>query len=252
MTENTEHENTDDVQEEETQEVEQQETEDVEQESTDTEQDTSTNEESNETDYDSWGETGTDVGNSVITVLQESGLPADKAKALLYDAVQAGDPSKIDEAALAEAMGSAAQARIVVSGVKSHIKEIADKAESIKQSLYGVVGSEDNWKTLSAWARENLSETDLADYIEMVGQGGRKATLAVRDLMEQYEEAGNTSFDTSTVTPKTAKKTKSSIVPLSRREYYDQMELAARQGKLTPSLKEKFWQQRQAGIKAGK
>lgn len=252
MTENTE-ENTDDVQKEETQEVEQESTEEQQEDtntsSEDTEQD---NEDTGSTDYESWGETGTDVGNSVITVLEESGLAADKAKALLYDAVQAGDPSKIDEAALAEAMGSAAQARIVVSGIKSHIKEIADRAESIKQSLYGVVGSEDNWKTLSTWARENLSENDLADYIEMVGQGGRKATLAVRDLMEQYEEAGNTSFDTSTVTPKTAKKTKSTVVPLSRREYYDQMELAARQGKLTPSLKEKFWQQRQAGIKAGK
>ena len=252
MTENTE-ENTDDVQKEETQEVEQESTEEQQEDtntsSEDTEQD---NDDTGSTDYESWGETGTDVGNSVITVLEESGLAADKAKALLYDAVQAGDPSKIDEAALAEAMGSAAQARIVVSGIKSHIKEIADRAESIKQSLYGVVGSEDNWKTLSTWARENLSENDLADYIEMVGQGGRKATLAVRDLMEQYEEAGNTSFDTSTVTPKTAKKTKSTVVPLSRREYYDQMELAARQGKLTPSLKEKFWQQRQAGIKAGK
>lgn len=199
-----------------------------------------------------WGDTGTDVGNSVLTVLQESGLEVGKAKALLYDAVQSGDPSKIDEAALAEAMGSAAQARIVISGIGSHVKEIATRAETIKTALYDEVGSAENWDTLSKWAREELSANDLQEYMELVGQGGRKAKLAARDLMEQYEEAGNTSLKDGTTIPKTAKKAVENLTPLSRKDYFSEMEKAQREGKLNESTKAKLWKQRQAGVQAGK
>lgn len=200
----------------------------------------------------SWGDTGTDVGNSVLTVLQESGLEVSKAKELLYDAVQSGDPSKIDEAALTEAMGSAAQARIVVSGIRSHVKEISTRAQEIKTSLYDEVGSEENWSKLSTWAKETLSDSDLQDYMELVGQGGRKAKLAARDLMEQYEEAGNTSLKDRTTVPSKTAKTTSTEQPLSRKEYFDAMEKAQREGKLNESTKAKLWKQRQAGVQAGK
>lgn len=205
-----------------------------------------------DTDYESWGDTGTDVGNSVLTVLQESGLEVGKAKELLYDAVSQGDAALIDEAALAEAMGSAAQARIVVSGIKSHVNDIKSKAETIKQSLYAEVGSAENWETLSKWAREHLPEDELAEYIELVGQGGRKAKLAARDLMEQYEEAGNSTLTNTTTVPRTAKKANNDVQPLSRKEYFDAMDKAQREGKLNESTKAKLWKQRQAGVQAGK
>lgn len=209
-------------------------------------------EDDNNEEPESWGDTGTDVGNSVLTVLQESGIETGKAKELLYDAVAQGDPTLIDEAALAEAMGSAAQARIVVSGVKSHVKEINDRAAAIKESLYEEVGSAENWETLSKWARETLPKEELAEYIELVGQGGRKAKLAVRDLMEQYEDGGNTSLKDTTFVPKTTRKTQNSVEPLSRNEYFQAMEKAQREGKLNESTKAKLWKQRQAGVQAGK
>ena len=198
-------------------------------------------------------DTGTDTGNDVLTYLQETGVGADTAKALLYDAVKAGDPSKIDVDALKKATGSDASARIILSGVKSYIAEINSRTAEIHTTVNEVVGSADNWKQLTAWARENLSETELQDYIEMVGQGGRKAKLAAKDLLSQYEEAGNTSFEVGTTVPKKGgKSTTTSIQPMSRIEYYEAMEKAKREGKLTESMNQKLWKQRQAGIKAGK
>lgn len=216
-------------------------------------QDDKSDDKSDDTDlgYDGF-DTGTDTGNDVLTYLQETGVSADTAKALLYDAVKAGDPSKIDVAALREATGSEASARIILSGVKSYINEINTKTKEIQTALHEVVGSEDNWKKLTSWAKENLSETELQDYIELVGAGGRKAKLAAQDLMSQYEEAGNTSFETTTTVPKASNKSSNTVQALSRAEYYAAMDKATRDGKLTESLRQKLWKQRQAGIKAGK
>lgn len=197
-------------------------------------------------------DTGTDTGNDVLTYLQETGVAADTAKALLYDAVKAGDPSKIDLDALKKATGSDASARIIVSGIKSYIAEINSKTAEIHSVVNEVVGSADNWKQLTTWARENLPENELQDYIEMVGQGGRKAKLAAKDLLSQYEDAGNTSFEVSTTVPKKGGKSTTTIQPLSRIEYYEAMEKAKREGKLTESTNQKLWKQRQAGIRAGK
>ena len=45
---------------------------------------------------EAWGDTGSEIGNSVLGMLQESGISTADAKALLFDAVQSGDMTKID------------------------------------------------------------------------------------------------------------------------------------------------------------
>ena len=44
-----------------------------------------------------WGDTGNDIGNSVLGMLQESGISTADAKALMFDAVQAGDVARASQ-----------------------------------------------------------------------------------------------------------------------------------------------------------
>ena len=206
-----------------------------------------------ELDANVWGQTGDPVGDGVLKVLQRSGITPEKAKALLYDAAQAGDASKINEADLIAAVGET-NATLIIAGVKGFISEQSKKAQEIVGTLYEVVGSKENWDTLVGWAKENLTETELDEYVALIDAGGRKARMAAADLRERYEEAGNTGLTAGkdTVVPqRRAKAVQEDLTPLSRKDYFEAVQKAHRENKATPERLNALYKQREAGKAKG-
>lgn len=202
-------------------------------------------------DADVWGSTGDDVGDSVLQLLQNSGTTPETAKALLWDAVQAGDATKIDRDALVEAVGKT-KANLIMAGMENYVGNIAKRAAEVTQLVNEAVGGNDNWKAIRDWAKENLSENDMLDYADMIDKGGRKASLAAKDLKEQYEAAGHTFAESTTQVTPSGKPKPEVIEPLSKREYFEALDKLNKSGKLTEHLASKLWQQRQLGITQGK
>ena len=189
-------------------------------------------EEPAESDLDKsvWGDTGSEVGNSVLGMLQEAGLTTDEAKVLLFDGVQSGDPSKIDMAALTEKVGKNA-ANIIMSGTKTFIAENAAKNAGIISEVHTAAGSESNWEAVSAWAADNVSESDLNEYRPMIDKGGAAARFAVSELMASYNKDSNN----STLGAAAPRAEPTSVSPpastaITRAEYVAALEKAHRRG----------------------
>jgi hypothetical protein len=177
-----------------------------------------------------WGDTGSESGNAVLKKLQDSGVKVETAKALLYDAVQSGDPTKIDKAALVAAVGEAS-ANIILTGVDNFVKENRAAVNAVITTLHNEVGGEENWNTLRDWAKANLKPEEVQEYVDMIDKGGRQAALAAKDLNARYETAGNTSLVSKQVVPSANQQQQSNDVkPLSSREYFLACEKAQRDG----------------------
>lgn len=182
-------------------------------------------------DGDVWGSTGSEVGDTVLLKLQESGITPDKAKALLYDAVKAGDPSKIDKDALVKELGEAS-ANIVLTGIDNFIKENAAANEAVLKAVHEAVGGEKNWDTLRDWAKANLKPEEITEYIDLIDQGGLAARMAAKDLNERYEKAGNTSLkQAEQIIPNAnQQQQQSDLKPLTAKDYFAACEKAQRDG----------------------
>lgn len=197
-----------------------------------------------------WGDTGSDVGNSVIQVLSESGVTPEEAKALVYDAAKAGDPSKIDRAALEAKVGKAA-ANIIISGVNSLINEDKQKADAIAASVAEAAGGKDAWDLIKVWALKNVSEEDLNEYRGMIDAGGKQATLAAKALKEAYNGDAKNEKLGKRVVEGGVKNAPKAEAGLTKRAYGDKLSLLQRQGKATPEARAALYAQRKAGIAQG-
>lgn len=200
-------------------------------------------------DTATWGDLKDDVGNSVLLILQKSGVTPEVAKALLYDATVAGKPDQIDRDKLIEAVG-AANATLIMSGVENYTRKQADAAAAKQTVLNEAVGGKENWDKVLEWAKANLSAEDRAEYAELVNAGGRKATLAAKDLKAQYEEKNGT-LTKQTVVPGTDNGGPKDAPGLNRADYYAELEKLNRTGKLTQGAQSALWQRRLAGQKQG-
>lgn len=204
-----------------------------------------------ELDSDVWGSTGDDVGDSVLQMLQNAGTTPDTAKALLWDAVQAGDVTKIDRDALVEAVGKT-KATLIMAGMENYVGNIAKRAAEVTGIVNEAVGGKDNWVAIRDWAKTALSDSDMADYADMIDKGGRKASLAAKDLKEQYEAAGHTFSETTEQITPSGKPAPTTLEPLSKRQYFEATEKLHKTGQATKEATDKLWQQRQLGITQGK
>lgn len=199
----------------------------------------------NATDDVVWPDTGSDIGNEVVAYLKGTGVTPEQAKALLWDSAQSGDYSKIDKAALVAAVGEAG-ANIVLAGMKSFIGEFNAKKDAAAASIHAAVGGEQNWNKLRDWAKANLSKSELQDYVSLIDKGGRFVNVAIKDMTERYVEAGNTGFEKGEVVPKQQGKTTDVVKPLSRREYFEELDKLNRVGKLTPEKQRELRNRRMA------
>lgn len=177
-----------------------------------------------------WGDTGDDVGNSVLETLQNSGVSTEEAKALLWDAVAAGDPTKVDRDALVEKVGKA-NATLIMAGIETVTAKNNAAIAEVTAIAHETAGSKEGWEKTTAWARKNMSEDDLAELKAMIDKGGRAAKFATAELVSAYNaDPKNTSLNAGKgqVTPD-AKSTKK-VEGISRLEYGQQMLQLQRRG----------------------
>jgi hypothetical protein len=132
-----------------------------------------------------WGSTGTEVGDSVLTLLQNAGMTPDDAKAILFDAVKAGDMTKIDRDALVEKVGKA-KAALILAGTENFIRRNATYTTTILKDVHEAVGGQENWAAVSGWAKANIPEAELAQYRAMLDAGGPQSRFAAADLASKY------------------------------------------------------------------
>lgn len=196
-----------------------------------TEETTEETTDSEELDTDVWGSTGDEVADSVLLTLQNSGVDPETAKALLWDAVESGDASKIDRDTLVEKLGKT-NATLVLAGVDNVINKREAAANATRQIVDGAAGSKENWDTVAAWATKNVDESELSVYRDMMSAGTVQAKLAAEALVKAYNSAdGNTSLNaqSGTITGD-AGQAKSHLTPLSVTEYVTAKEKAIRRG----------------------
>ena len=197
-----------------------------------------------------WGDTGTESGNSVLGMLQESGISPADAKAILFDGINSGDPSQIDMEALTAKVGKNA-ANIIMTGAKNFIAEKTAHNATAITAVHEAAGSKENWDTAVTWARANIPEADLAEYRPMLDKGGAASRFAVAEIMAKY----NADESNSTLAPSTPRaEGTSTSAPAStattRAEYVKQLELAHKR-RASPKELAVIQANRNAGRKQG-
>lgn len=159
---------------------------------------------STELDHDVWGQTHNENGDAVLKMLQDAKVTPDEAKALLFDAVQAGDVTQIDKAALAEKVGDA-QATLIINGAKLFISERADATAATVSTVHDAVGGEENWTKVAEWGVKNIPEAEMNDYRDMIDAGGAKAQFAAQQMAAKFNgDEANSSLENTTVEPTAA------------------------------------------------
>lgn len=200
-----------------------------------------------------WGDTGHEDGNAVLTLLQNSGVSQDDAKAILFDAVRDGDLTKIDRAKLEEKVGKV-KAQLIVTGATAFIKDQKAAAEAIVTTLHTEVGGKDNWSKVADWAKKAMPDDQLGEYRDMINAGGLKATLAAKAMKEAYEgDQKNSSLTIREVVPKSGG-TPEAIQPLSKTEYLNALEKlhATHNGRPPAHLRQQLLTARETGKKLGR
>lgn len=206
-----------------------------------------------ELDVDVWGSTGNAQGDAVLALLQNSGVTTDEAKALMFDAIQAGDPTKIDAAALEAKVGKN-KATIIIEGAKNFVKEKREAAQAIVATMHAEVGGEANWKVIAEWAKEGVPAEDLEVLREMIDGGGVKARLAAKEMKGLYEAAdGNSTLAKTEVIPGGKPSVNSKFVPLTSIQYANQLEKANKEhrGNIPEPVRRALLDARQKGKQQG-
>ncbi len=155
-------------------------------------------------DLETWGSTGHEGGDAVLGLLQNAGVTPDEAKALLFDAVTAGDLSKIDRTALEAKIGKD-KTVLVLAGATSFLADKTSRNTQIVKDIKDVAGGEENWSKVAAWAKaggNSVSDDQMSEYIEMIDNGGAQARFAANELVTAYNaDDKNTTLQSQGVPP---------------------------------------------------
>lgn len=201
-------------------------------------------------DTDVWGSTGDEVGDSTLTLMQNADLTVEDAKAIMYDAVKAGDVTKIDKDALVEKVGKA-KADLILAGVENFVSRAKAKADTILKEVHTTAGGKENWDQVTTWAKENVPESEMAEYRELVDAGGAKARFAAQELMSRFNaDDNNTTLnaDSAEITPDT--KAQSQGRKITKRAYAEELMKAHDRG-ASPAEIEEINAARRRGRAAG-
>jgi hypothetical protein len=183
-----------------------------------------------------FGDTGSEVGNSVLQLLQNAGATPDEAKGLLFEAVQKNDMGLIDETALVAKVGEAS-AKIILSGAKTFALELAETNRAAEEAVYSVAGNAENWTKVQTWAEKAMSDAEMADYNALISKGGASARFAATELLTKFNgDKGNTQI-TDTPRVDADVDTSSASEATTSKEYFDQMVVAKRKGLDTTAIK---------------
>lgn len=190
-----------------------------------------------ELDTSVWGDTGDEVGNSVLQVMQNSGLSPEDAKALLYDPVQQGDPTKVDRDALVEKVGKA-NANLIIAGIENYVARSSKAAEETLSTVYDVAGSKEQWEKVAPWVKANIPEAERAEYAAMLDKGGAQARFAAQELVTKYNaDPKNTAVGKKTTVEGDGKAPTQGRA-ITRVQYAEELEKAHRTGASQATIKE--------------
>lgn len=204
-------------------------------------------------DVATWGTTNSETGDAVLTLLQNSGIAPSDAKALLFDAVQNGDVTKIDKAALEAKVGKV-KAHLIMVGAENFVKEQRDNAKAVVSELHKEVGGEANWKTIAEWANKSVPAEELQEFRDMINKGGLPAKLAANALKQKYEgDTNNSSLTVEETLPGGKPPEAPTYKPMSRVEYSKEVEKlhAKHFGNPPQHLRQALLNARQAGARLG-
>lgn len=184
--------------------------------------------EDKELDTAVWGDAGDEVANSVLSTLQNSGVTTDEAKALLWDAVEAGDPTKVDRDALVEKVGKD-RATLIMAGIENVTSRNNARIEEVTTIANETAGSKENWSKATKWAVSKLPEGELNELRDMLDKGGRQAKFAAGEIVARYNaDPKNTALTAGKNQIKPDGKATSALQPISRREYGELLDKAHR------------------------
>tara|TARA_Y100000296_G_scaffold66371_1_gene78389 strand:+ start:15253 stop:16104 length:852 start_codon:yes stop_codon:yes gene_type:complete len=202
-----------------------------------------------ELDTATWGDTGDNVGNSVLQIMQNSGVTPEDAKALLYDAVEAGEPNKIDRDALVEKVGKV-KANLIMAGVENFVERTQKAQSATLGTVYEIAGGKDQWGKIAPWIKENVPESERQEYAAMLDKGGAQARFAAQELVNKYNaDPKNTSVGKKTTIEGDGKAGDKGEV-LTRTQYAEALELAHRKGASQAEIT-KIQRARERGRKQG-
>lgn len=177
-----------------------------------------------------WGDAGDDVANSVLQTLQNSGVSTEDAKALLWDAVASGDPSKVDRDTLVEKVGKA-KATLIMAGIENVTSKNNERIVQVTKIAHEAAGSSDNWAKATKWANAKMEESELNELRDMLDKGGRQATFAAKEIVARYnDDPKNTALSAGTAQVKPDGKATAAVKGITRREYGEQLDRLHRKG----------------------
>lgn len=186
--------------------------------------------EATELDTAVWGDAGDEVANSVLLTLQNSGVSTADAKALLWDAVEAGDPSKVDRDALVEKVGKA-NATLIMAGIENVTSKNNERIGQVTKIAHEAAGSSENWSKATKWANAKMEESELNELRNMLDKGGRQAKFAANEIVARYnEDPNNTALSAGAAQVTPDGKANAVVKGITRREYGEQLDRLHRRG----------------------
>jgi hypothetical protein len=202
-----------------------------------------------ELDTETWGTTGDEVGDSVLMLLQTSGVEPDVAKSRLYDAVKEGDQTKIVRDALVEKVGKV-NANLILAGVENFVSKNAAKIAGIAKEVHSVAGGKEAWDKVAAWVSKNVPDDKRGELASMIDEGGAKARFAASEFLSMYNaDEKNTSLGSTTRVDGDAK-APSNGRAIDRRTYAQELEKAHRNN-ASPAVLKEIQTARERGRKRG-
>ena len=185
-------------------------------------------------------------------MLQDSGISVEDAKALLYDPLTVhNDPTKIDKSALAAKIGKS-RAVLVMAGITNYVNEHNVKSEATIKSIHEVAGGKENWERVAPWAKTNVSEAKMSEYIDMVNKGGELAKFAASEMVRMYnEDSNNTSLETGAGSLEGTGVAADSGEALTKAQYAEQLDKEYRFGKPNMENVRKIQAARERGRRKG-
>ncbi|QPC44936.1 hypothetical protein HW532_20885 [Kaustia mangrovi] len=136
------------------------------------------------------------AGQAAINLLKEKGVTPTEANAMFAKALESGDISDVDVAALEAKVGKDA-ATLVMTGVTTYSNNQRVQNEATVKAVYEVMGGEQNWNTVRTWAqgkeRSDPAFKHRLDQVrEMLDKGGIYAESAGRELLRMYSADSST------------------------------------------------------------
>lgn len=181
-----------------------------------------------DTEYTTYNDPAAD---SVVDLLKEAGVTAEESHNLFKDAVESGDMTKIDMAALTEKVGKS-KASLIMIGIKDYYSRITAGVQESVNAVYGEVGGEANWIKVQTWAKAKQGTdpefaTKVKEFNQMIDLNKTSAAIAARELRALYEAAaGNSALETKQINGDQAASVQLNSEGITRNEYLAQVKEA--------------------------